>query len=143
MTADSIAGGEYVRKALGGSVEGLIFGDLPGKANSRRVVSRGHSGRPMVIKSADAMAWDKHMRIVAALTWHEAPLEGDLSLTIRVWYSSMRRDLEIELLKDSLQRAGVLLNDRQIIHVDAYRLLDRERPRVEFSLVRFSERKQF
>ena len=107
-----------------------VPGQLGSKSNSRRIVPRG--GRFAVIKSQDAL--DYVATFARFVPRPKAPFAGPVRLTVRAFYKDNRRDLDTALLHDCLQNQGVILNDRQIKELHAYRLLDRLNPRVEFEL---------
>jgi len=71
-----------------------------------------------------------------------AMLTGDLKLTM-CFYRSNKRKVDIDnLMKatmDALQDAGVIENDAQIVDVIASKRVDRERPRVDFTLEAITE----
>jgi Holliday junction resolvase RusA-like endonuclease len=62
-----------------------------------------------------------------------------VSVKVRVWYQSRRSDLSTELLFDLLQKSGIILNDRQIEHVESFKGLDRDAPRVHFTVRKWEE----
>ncbi len=124
-------------------IRGVIHGNLPGKANSRKIVKFG--GILRVIKSDEARDWEERFQAAVAFSarnLHTIPWKKGipLQLTAEVYYDSMRQDLEVELLKDALQRAGVIENDRYIFKVMATRRVDKNNPRVEFALTKFKDR---
>jgi Holliday junction resolvase RusA-like endonuclease len=117
-----------------GEVRGVVHGPLPNKSNSRRVVKV--RGRTMVIKEKAAIAWLKAFDLAAHVP-QDCNIFGAnarFSLTATVYQANMRRDLDIELLCDALQRSGVIENDRAIWAKHAIREIDRDNPRVEFVL---------
>jgi hypothetical protein len=123
---------------------GRISGDLPPKANSRKIARHGSLLR--VIKSREALAWAKRFRALAQATllnYRFKPVEGtkdnQFELHVSVTYSSWRRDVEIELLKDVIQDAGIINNDRWITRLVVDRTVDRRTPRTEWRLLRRGE----
>jgi Holliday junction resolvase RusA-like endonuclease len=42
--------------------------------------------------------------------------------------------LDIEFLKDLLQKGNIVENDRQFVHQEAWKGIDRENPRVIFTI---------
>lgn len=105
-----------------------IFGEPASKANSRRVVKIG--GMSRMIKSAKALSYASSFKEQAKPL--ERLLEGDLCVTIHIWYASRRPDLDESLILDLLQ--GVLyLNDRQVKAKHIYWHLDRINPRCEIT----------
>ena len=107
--------------------EATVLGHLASKANSRRKTNWGG-----VIKSASAMQFERDFQkqVPRAMQSFEKPVK----LTAWVFYGDARRDLDISLLQDCIQKQGIIKNDRQIVEIYAIRHIDRKRPRVEFKL---------
>ena len=118
-------------------VTATISGMLPSLKNQRRVVTNRRTGKPMSIKSANAMDY-------AANFNHQLPkaarinYDGPVSLRCRVWYPSRLNDLDIEYLCDLLQLCGVLKNDRSIFHKESWKGLDRQYPRIHFTITPYT-----
>lgn len=115
--------------------EGVIHGTLESKSNSRRVVKRG--SKPMMIKSDKARAYTESA--VAQLRSLKArngwpTFEMDVTLAILVHYPDARRDLDIELFCDCLQKAEIIANDRQIVEKHACCTRGDDEPRLHFVL---------
>lgn len=113
-------------------IEFWIGGQPPRKSNSRVIVTNRRTGKPMVIKSKEARDW-----VAAALL--EIPQEARLGLgsldeplavTYRVFYKTRLPDLSIELIKDALEKAGVISNDRYIYEDHAYKHFSKDEPGV-------------
>ena len=106
-----------------------IFGHMPRKSNSRRIVIRDN--KPRSIKSRDALHWmdAASLQLRAATQTRNHP--GPVSITAHIYYRSERSDLSDELLSDALERADIIRNDRQIVEKHLYRHVDRDNPRVE------------
>jgi hypothetical protein len=119
-------------------VSGVIYGKVVSKANSRRKTRSG-----LYIKSQDGLAFERMAleQIPADLT----PIEGDVALIATIYYPSLRQDLDESLVMDVLQQKkdkakrivfnGVYMNDRQIKTKIILHELDKENPRVEFTIV--------
>lgn len=106
-----------------------IFGEPASKANSRRVVRIGSLSR--VIKSHKALTYTEMFRKQAVPI---SPLmQGDIRMTIHIWYASRRPDLDESLILDLLQGVAYV-NDRQVKERHAYWHLDKESPRAEILL---------
>ena len=101
-----------------------IYGEPASAKNSRRLVHI--HGRTRFIKSTKALAYVKAVQAQAP----KLPklLEGDLSITITIWYASRRPDLDESLLLDALQGL-IYSNDRQIKQRTALWNLDKLNPR--------------
>jgi Holliday junction resolvase RusA-like endonuclease len=102
--------------------------------NQRRIVTNRRTGKPFSIKSKVAEAYETSFLHQIASKTPDVPITGDLSIKVRVWYPSKRNDLDIEFLKDLLQKGNIVENDRQFIHQEAWKGIDRENPRVIFSI---------
>lgn len=117
----------------------VIEGEPASKANSRRLVPRKtRGGRTVIasIKSAKALSFSERAVQVLALRRPKEPFGCDLVMECRIWYASRRPDLDASLVEDSLQRAGVIRNDRLLREKHLYWELDRKRPRVLVVLTR-------
>lgn len=128
----------------GNVLKGRIDGKVPSMKNGRRIVYRGAGQfkRPVSIKAREAIEFFERVRdayLVAigegTLDAAEIPLDGRLVLTATVYYPSMRNDLDVEILKDSLQATGLIGNDRAIREEHLWAEVDRDRPRVEFTVM--------
>jgi Holliday junction resolvase RusA-like endonuclease len=107
------------------SVFFTIYGEPASKSNSRKIVRFGGVSR--LIKSSKALSYSaafKQQAIVGEL------LEGDLRVTIHIWYASRRPDLDESLILDLLQDVAYK-NDRQVKEKHIYHHLDKENPRCE------------
>lgn len=112
---------------------GTVYGSLVSKANSRRITRSG-----LVIKSKAAIDFTNSAIIqLQALRKGRSPIESNVGMDITIYYSSRRPDLSPELFFDCLEKAGVLANDRQIFQYTATKMLDKDNPRVEFSIYSF------
>ena len=96
-------------------------GILPNKSNSRRIFRAG-GGRHFIPKAPEAIAFvDWFCREVAS---RKLPfVMGErLGISVYITPTDMRRDLDIELLCDALQCAGIVANDRAFWRKRAQRL---------------------
>jgi hypothetical protein len=103
-----------------------IFGEPASKANSRRVVR--YRGVSRLIKSKKALTYsDVFLQQCPVLP---KLMEGDLRVTMHIYYASRRPDLDESLILDLMQGC-VYLNDRQVKERHTYWHLDPENPRSE------------
>ena len=109
------------------SVALWLSGQPPRKSNARVVYRHPTQGYPIIAKSEKAREWEE-----AAL--QEIPEEAKLKLgsltkpvlaIFIVVLRNMRADLSVELVTDTLQRAGVLADDRYIWVVQMCRCIDK------------------
>ena len=123
-------------------VKGRIDGKVVSKANSRRVTRSG-----LFIKSADALAFEQTawQQIPHDLT----PIEGDVLFMATVYYANYRPDLDESLVLDVLQQQknkagqvwfnGVYVNDRQVKTKIIRHAIDKENPRIEFTVMQLTD----
>jgi hypothetical protein len=111
-----------------------ILGNLPRKSNQRRIVRVRN--KPLIIKSKQALEYtDSFMKQVPGeLKQQLGNEQKPLALWAHAHYQSNRSDLSVELLKDLLEKAGVISNDRWIKAEFLFASIDRDNPRVELEL---------
>tara|TARA_A100001391_G_scaffold132113_1_gene91277 strand:- start:161 stop:550 length:390 start_codon:yes stop_codon:yes gene_type:complete len=106
-----------------------IYGEPASKANSRKLVTI--RGRPAFIKSKKARDYvamfDKQCPVLQEL------LEGDLSVTMTIFYATRRPDLDESVILDCMQDK-VYRNDRQVKEKHIFWGLDRDNPRAEITV---------
>lgn len=125
--------------------QGVIFGELASKANSRKLVTMGGrwtvmngqrtrvGGRPAFIKSEKARAFE--MAVQRQVPVLSPMLEGRLRLICKIFYASERPDLDESVLLDALQ-GRIYANDRQVREKHVSHAIDRDAPR---AIVRVEE----
>lgn len=113
------------------TVSFVILGEPASKANSRRLVTfkrKGGGGRPALIKSQKALDYNTSFQQQCPRC---SPLmDGDVAVTITIYYGSRRPDLDESVILDAMQGL-VYLNDRQVKEKHIFWGLDKERPRAE------------
>lgn len=111
-------------------------GQPPRKSNSRRIVRI--KGKLRVIKSKEALEWVEaaclHVPVECKLGWGSP--EQLLSVTCRCYYETHRPDLSIELVLDTLQKAGVIADDRYVHEIHAYKEFSKLTPGVSVTVRR-------
>jgi Holliday junction resolvase RusA-like endonuclease len=133
-----------------------ILGEPPGKANSRQIALVGPKDKKhlLVRKGDKALAYEES-GIQQIPPKCRLRLEGDVKVTMRIWYASRRPDLVEDLLLDMLQdrtkldkrlgrrvllQAGVYRNDRQVAWKDIRRMgIDPKNPRTEVEIETIGE----
>jgi len=104
----------------------IIYGEPASKANSRRVVRFGNTSR--LIKSEKALTYSEMFR--EQVTPLEKLMEGDLRVTLFIYYASRRPDLDESLILDLMQDV-YYKNDRQVKEKHVYWGLDKDNPRTK------------
>ena len=109
--------------------EAIILGEPASKANSRRMVTI--AGRARLIKSKKAVdyvtAFKKQCPKLDEL------LEGDVRVTMTIYYRTRRPDLDESVILDCLE-GYAYKNDRQVKEKHIYHGLDKENPRAEITV---------
>jgi len=107
----------------------VIPGEPSSKANSRRLVTI--KGLPRFIKSRDALSYLEFLKLQAPVL--PRLLDGPLSFTAHIYYTSHRKDLDPSLILDGLQGI-VYKNDRQIREMHLFHGIDKTNPRAEIEI---------
>ena len=102
----------------------VVYGEPASKANSRKMVTIG--GMPRLIKSRKALSYSEAFK----LQCKGSPVEGDVKVSMTIYYASRRPDLDESLILDLLQGVAYL-NDRQVKEKHIIWGLDKENPRTE------------
>ena len=102
-----------------------VLGEPASKANSRRWTGK------FFIKSEKALNYGKMFKQQCPVI--DPLMQGDLRVTIRIWYASRRPDLDASLIFDLMQGA-IYENDRAIKEQHLYWGLDKENPRAEITV---------
>lgn len=123
-------------------ISGYITGKVVSKANSRRVTRSG-----LFIKSADALAFEQ--TAWAQIPHDLTPIEGDVLFIATIYYANRRPDLDESLVLDVLQQQknkagqvwfnGVYVNDRQVKAKIILHALDKDNPRIEFTVMELNK----
>jgi len=114
---------------------GVIYAECASKSNSRKIVKFGK--RSALIKNEKARLFLK--ADAKTNDFGPLPITGPVQLTCRLYYSSRRPDLDPAMVMDWLQAHSIILNDRQVVDLHATKFLDKERPRVEWSVRQIPE----
>lgn len=120
------------------TIELKILGELCSKSNSRRIVTRGKY--PRIIKSQKALDYEKSALIqIASQLKNHKPFTNYVGIEAHIWYGSRRPDLDVSLLQDILEKAGIYKNDRQVIEIKALKYLNKKEPKVIVKIYEVSE----
>jgi Holliday junction resolvase RusA-like endonuclease len=111
----------------------VVVGELCSKSNGRQIVRFGHRLASIKGDKARQYVVDFMRQVPVSKT----PLVDEpVALYARCYYKDNRRDLDVALLQDCIQKACIINNDRQVKEIHAWRYLDKLWPRVEFWLSR-------
>ena len=107
----------------------VVLGEPASKANSRQLVRL--NGRPAFIKSRKARDYVNAFQLQCPK--RSVLMQGDLSVSIKIYYASRRPDLDESVILDAMQGL-VYENDRQVKEKHVYHGLDKQNPRAEIKV---------
>jgi hypothetical protein len=112
-------------------VEFVVLGNLPRKSNSRRIFTNRKTNRPIIVKSADALDYERSFAMqTKGVPKGKFDKKQTIALTAWVYYRNPLSDLSDELLCDLMEKTGIIPNDRQIKVKHLYGGIDKVNPRV-------------
>lgn len=101
-------------------------------------LKNGHGwGRGRSWKNPKAVKFEKDFLLQVPPEVRQLGLGSDktpLRANVSVYYPSWRQDVDVEIVWDLLQKAGVVSNDRWIREKHIYGHVDKDNPRVEIRL---------
>ena len=110
-----------------------IYGDVVSKSNQYRIITiNGHAS----LKKSDAVKeFEKKFYLQNPL--RNANITGFFEIYLDAYFSSNRKDLDgaFKLVLDTLQSSGTIKNDRNCVKIVANKYIDKQNPRIEFTLV--------
>lgn len=110
----------------------IIYGQPPSKSNAYRIITiRGHGS---LAKTAATKKYEESFFMQCGL--RNANIDKRFKLDMDVYFSSDRPDLDnsAKVVLDMLQSCKVIKNDRLCAEIHARKLIDKENPRIEFTL---------
>lgn len=111
------------------SIKFVVLGEPASKANSRKLVRFGN--RPAFIKSQKARDYVNAFKLQCPKLTEL--MQGDLSVTMTIYYASRRPDLDESVILDCMQDL-IYENDRQVKEKHVYWGLDKDNPRAEIKV---------
>ena len=112
----------------------IITGNTPSKSNSYKVIRLGN--RCGLGKQKKLYDYEKSF-LSQMLQYDYEIIDGNFKFIIDVFYDSRRPDLDnsLKVVLDCLQKAKAIKNDNKCLEINAYKHLDKLKPRIEFSIV--------
>lgn len=110
-----------------------IYGDVVSKSNQYRIINIG--GHASLKKSDAVKAFEQKFYLQNPL--RNANITGFFEIYLDAYFSSNRKDLDgaFKLVLDTLQSSGTIKNDRNCVKIVAQKFIDKNSPRIEFTLV--------
>lgn len=112
-----------------------IFGQVIAKANHYLVVPDAHTHGKRLIKDEELRSYEKNF-ILQCKVYRDRLISRPFRLVIDVYQSSNRFDLDnsLKTILDLLQYVHAITDDNLCMKIEATKHIDRERPRVVYSL---------
>lgn len=110
-----------------------IYGDVVSKSNQYRIINIG--GHASLKKSDAVKAFEERFYLQNPL--RNANISGFFEIYLDAYFSSNRKDLDgaFKLILDTLQSSKTIKNDRNCVKIVANKFIDKNKPRIEFTLV--------
>ena len=116
-----------------------VIGQAPSKSNSYRIIFI--DGHPSLKKTPATEAYEKSFFWQVG-DYRNLKIKGAFELYIRVFFSSMRNDLDnsLKAVLDCLQYTNTISNDNQCCKIIAEKFVDKLSPRIEFKIVTIDDK---
>lgn len=110
-----------------------IYGDVVSKSNQYRIIKIG--GHASLKKTDAVKKFEEKFYLQNPL--RNANISGFFEFYLDVYFSSNRKDLDgaFKLVLDTLQASKTITNDRNCVKIVANKFIDKNNPRIEFTLV--------
>ena len=109
-----------------------IYGKIPSNSNCYKIIT--FNGHASLAKQKSLKEYEKTFFIQCPI--RNKMIDGYFNLSVDVFYENMRPDLDnsFKILLDCLQKCNAIKNDRYCVQIFARKLIDKENPRIEFTL---------
>jgi Holliday junction resolvase RusA-like endonuclease len=113
--------------------EAVINGSVPSKSNSYRIVTI--AGHASLAKTTAMKTFEKNFYLQCS--YRNRNIQGFFELYADVYFQSNLPDLDNSLkgLLDCLQSCKAIKNDRNCVKIVANKFIDKNHPRIEFTIV--------
>nr|DAH35764.1 MAG TPA: Endodeoxyribonuclease RusA [Caudoviricetes sp.] len=110
----------------------IIYGSIPSKSNSYKIVTLG--GHGTLAKTKETKKYEESFFMQCSI--RNTDINKRFKLTVDVYFSSDRPDLDnaLKCVLDCLQAVSAIRNDRLCAEICARKLIDKESPRIEFTI---------
>lgn len=107
-----------------------IIGTCPSKSNCY-IIAGNH-----LVKGKALKAYEDSF-FIQCNHYRNANITGYFELHVDVFYPNQRADLDnaLKVILDCLQRVKAIPNDNKAVKIVAQKYLDKERPRIEFTII--------
>ena len=114
--------------------EVVIYGSVPSKSNQYKIVTL--NGHGSLAKTSTMKEFEKKFYLQCG-AYRNRNIQGFFELYADVYFQSNQPDLDNALkgLLDCLQSCNAIKNDRNCVKIVANKFIDKNNPRIEFTLV--------
>ena len=114
--------------------EQVIYGSVPSKSNCYKIITLG--GHGSLAKTQAMKEFEKKFYLQCG-AYRNRNIAGFFELYADVYFQSNQPDLDNSLkgLLDCLQNCKAIKNDRNCVKIVANKYIDKNNPRIEFTLV--------
>lgn len=114
--------------------EQVIYGSVPSKSNCYKIVAL--CGHGSLAKTSAMKEFEKKFYLQCG-AYRNRNIQGFFELYADVYFQSNQPDLDNSLkgLLDCLQNCKAIKNDRNCVKIVANKFIDKNNPRIEFTLV--------
>jgi Holliday junction resolvase RusA-like endonuclease len=116
----------------------IINGNVPSKSNCYKVIKlgRGDKAKCSLGKQSQLKSYENSFKL-QMLEYKYELIESEFKFIVDVYYNSRRPDLDnsFKVVLDMLQKCKLIRNDNRCIEIQAKKHLDKENPRIEFSII--------
>lgn len=111
----------------------VILGTPPSKSNCYKIITL--AGHGSLAKTSALKKYENDFYIQCS-KYRNKNIEGYFEFHVDVFYPNQRSDLDnsLKVLLDCLQKVKAFPNDNKCVKIVARKFLDKNNPRVEFSL---------
>ncbi len=133
MTSNS---GSWPREEQAQVINGLI----PSKSNCYRIITfrskDPNKSSHASLGKTDALKKYEESFFIQCNKYRNANIDGYFELEVAVYYPNQRSDLDnsLKVLLDCLQKVNAIKNDNKCTRIVANKFLDKDRPRIEFTI---------
>ena len=117
--------------------EAVVYGHVPSKSNQYQIIRLG--SKLSMAKSKVMKAFEEKFFLQCG--YRNRNIQGFFELYADVYFQSNQPDLDNSLkgLLDCLQACKAIKNDRNCVKIVANKFIDKNNPRIEFTLVEVGE----
>jgi len=111
----------------------IIYGNVPSKSNGYKVIKIGGKG---TLCKSDQLKNYEFAFFAQCNKYRNKNICKPFEIELKVYYHSQRSDLDnaLKIILDCLQKCKAITNDNKCMKITAYKLIDKTKPRIEFTL---------